>query len=164
MACIAPPPPVIEATILVTIGSPLTAIFTPTAASAPYVKADGDLDFSCFKAPIKVILHISPSPADDGVVFNAGYNRSGAPLTFLDDNAGAGVEHGVVDANHQFPGGISGAGETTISFTYHNDWDGGQGDGVDRYPVSRYGLRFYSNAGGYLGDLDPIVNNGGNRN
>jgi hypothetical protein len=164
MACIAPPPPVIEATILVTIGSPLTGTFIPTAASVPYVKPDGDLDFSCFKAPIRVILHISPSPADQGVMFNAGYNRSGAPLTFLDDNASAGVPHPVVGPHHQFPGGISGAGQTTITFVYHNDWDGGRGDGIDRDPVSRYGLRFYSDAGGYLGDLDPIIDNGGNQN
>jgi len=164
MACIAPPPPVIEATVLVTVGSPLTATFTPVAASAPYVKPNGDLDFGCFKAPIKVILHISQSPADAGIVFYAGYNGSGAPLTFLDDNTSANPKRSINGPHHQFPGGIAGGGQTTISFTYHNDWDGGQGDGAKRDPVSRYGLRFYSDTGGYIGDVDPIVNNGGNQN
>jgi hypothetical protein len=160
MPCIAPPPPAIEATVSVTSPS-LKAQFTPNAASRPYMDAQGNLDFSCFSGPITVILHISPSNPD--VVFDNGYKGSRTPVTFLDDGNSAAPKVVAKAGDHQFRKGIAGGGTRTISFEYHNDWDGGTGDGVKRYARSKYGVRL-ANTGGFLGEIDPIIDNGGGHN
>jgi hypothetical protein len=157
MACIAPPPPAIEATVQVAMPS-LQAQFTPTAASSPYMDGQGNLDLSCFNSAITIVLHISPANPD--LTFYAGYNGASNPVIFLDDAAG-GVKQAVQPGHHQFKRGVTGGGTRTISFVYSNHSDGGQHDGVRRFSRSKYGLRL-ANAHGYLGEVDPIVNNGGN--
>jgi hypothetical protein len=157
MPCIAPPPPQIEASIQVVTGSALQAIFIPNPddGSANYINSSGDLDFSCFKKHIRVTLMITTP----GVVFFRDRDREG--LSFSDDERGS--DHKPVGRyHHQFPGGVHGAGTSTITFVYKNDWDGGRGDGVPRFPRSKYGF-YLGNASRYLGEIDPIVQNGGNQ-
>ncbi|MFI4974062.1 MAG: hypothetical protein ACHP84_05950 [Caulobacterales bacterium] len=160
MTCIAPPPPAVEATIQVATSPTLAATFVPTPRSRPYVDQFGNLDFNCFATPIRVIFHISP--ANSGIVFDNGYGGSRKPLSFLDDASDTRPKPRVVDGHHQFKKGINGGGTQTMSFEYHNDWDGGQGNGAKIYLKSRYGIHL-ARATGYLGEIDPIINNGGNQ-
>jgi hypothetical protein len=157
MPCTAPPPSQIEASIQVETGSALKATFSPDPydGSANYIDASGNLDFHCFKKPIRVTLTITTS----GIVFFRDHGREG--LSFSDDETGSG-HHPVGPADHQFRGSVHGAGTSTITFVYKNDWDGGHGDGVPRFLRSKYGF-YLGNASGYLGEIDPIVSNGGNQ-
>jgi hypothetical protein len=165
MACIAPPPPAIEITVLVKTTTPtLTATFSPTnPSSAPYLLSGGELDFSCFKAPIKVTFQLAAASAAQGIVFDGGYSGTGTPVTFADDVNSSAPKPPVPPGHHQFPGGPPQGGAASVTFVYHNDWDGGDGSHTPRYLKSKYGLRFSSRTSGYLGEVDPIVDNGGNQ-
>ena len=65
--------------------------------------------------------------------------------------------------HHQFPSGPPAGGTTSFSFVYQNHWDCGDGSHKPNCLKSKYGLRF-SNSMGHLGEVDPIVDNGGNPN
>jgi hypothetical protein len=160
MACIAPPPPVVTATVTVTPGTVRPLRFHPTRASRPYIDPYGDLDFHCFQHPIVVAFHLQ-SPNQH---FNGDGNDS---LSFVDNADRArddqARDEGVLPPKqHQFPIGIQHLGRRTIWFVYNNDWDCGAGDNQPRCKHSAYGF-YLVNSRHVVRHFDPIIQNGGGK-
>ncbi|HEX3918222.1 MAG TPA: hypothetical protein VHW60_12870 [Caulobacteraceae bacterium] len=158
MACTTPPTvPVLVYIQVAASPTPAVTYAAGNAASRPYVKPGGELDFSTLHGCVMVTLKITSA----GYYFYDGYGRHS--LAFSDDST---KPKAVLDpaarTHHQFPNGFSGSGSPTVTFLYHNDWDGGQHDGKKHFPTSAYGV-YIGNAQGFFATFDPIVDNGGNQ-
>lgn len=152
MPCIAPPPPQVAAVIAATPASDRKPSFRAVKGSGDYVDGDGNLDFSCFYHPIRVRLTLTGSHV---------YFSRRHPLSFAYE---AGKEERPVTREvRQFPGGIHRHGVKTITFTYRNAADCGVRGGDHRCLKSAYGL-YLVDFNGHVRHVDPIIQNGGNKN
>lgn len=150
MACVAHPPPEVAAIFAAAPSSEGRPSFRPVnRASANYVDGRGNLDFHCFRHPIRVRLtiqtariHFAPHAA-----LSFAY-RAGAP------------KHPVKGDVRQFPGGVRRLGARSILFTYRNAADCGVPGGPPRCPRSAYGL-YITDPQGRVRHIDPIIQNGG---
>jgi hypothetical protein len=132
---------------------PLTFQAADPASANYLMNAGGDWDFSCFKQPIRVQLSI----ATPGVVFYVGHGKD--TISFADDPTQPRAPPR--PGHHQFPGGVHHVTAQSTWFRYRNDWDCGAGDGKPRCLKSAYGVYLGDAGGGFLGEPDPIIQNGG---
>jgi len=124
------------------------------ASSAPYINASGDLDLSCLTTPVTV--KFVSTGTNVGFFYVSG-DRPG--LSFAEHPTGVRLP---ANAGHQFTKGppiigTNSLGLPTLTFTYHNDNLSGSQSGYAIYFQYTSGHTTY-----YLGEVDPIIDNGSN--
>jgi hypothetical protein len=155
MPCIAPPPPVITASVTVIPGTPHPLRFYAVGASRNYIDRYGDMDFSCFQRPIVVAFSLRSRH----VYFKGDGNDS---LSFADNPGDEREQMVLPPKHHQFPIGVQHIGRRIIWFVYRNDWDCGDGSGDPHCRRSAYGFYLVSARAG-VQHVDPIIQNGGSK-
>jgi hypothetical protein len=155
MPCIAPPPPVITASVTVVSGTSHPLRFRAVGASRNYIDRYGNMDFSCFQRPIVVVFNIRSRH----VYFKGDGNDS---LSFSDNAADKGEQMVLPRRHHQFPVGVQHIGRRIIWFVYRNDWDCGDTTGEPHCRRSAYGFYLVTGRDG-AEHFDPIIQNGGSK-
>jgi hypothetical protein len=150
MACVHHPPPVIAAVVAASPSAESRTSFRAVSRrSAPYVAANGDLDFRCFHHAIRVRLTLQTA----GVRFARAHAVSFAYRK-------GGRLRPVTPQVRQFIGGVHRLSATSIMFKYRNAKDCGVPHGKKRCRESEYGLSI-ADREGHVRLIDPVIGNGG---
>jgi hypothetical protein len=167
MACTLPPAD-ITANIEI-IDSALEPSFVQTSGTKyGIVSRSGELDLTNAGPDVTILLAMTDKSGNQSTDFTF-YNTDQKNVFSYSDDPTPGKPMVPVDStNHQF--GHAGASTVQynqscnyVTFTYHNDDYAGDTNEPETHHRSRYGIYIQTIKNVYVGEIDPVIDNGSNR-